>query len=414
MPKKNIEVKKIGTVEEGEEKVKTERSKESDSNNKKSENEGEKKNTEAQKLKPSDSNNSNKLIEMSEMGKVKGDPDSGEGGDSNEDKEDIELKNQDNKEKERKNSKNELREQKEKQEKEVVSPVEVNKVLLEEKSGNEELYQDSPVKSSPDKVDSSMVKREKEELALAKAEIKQRKREAKQIKKREEESLKREKQLMYDEYERNLEVSKDNNTLYADSDFFAKVQAYFDSHLHKHKSDIKPWWYKLSYVLFGPCQIAMFTGFCVGFMSGIREWVFDKKGAQFIFYETIYSIGNSHLVVAYLAIGANFYMTKNHEFSFKFRKVDHIALLVWRCLILPFLGVLYASIAYNANEDNKVVAFNAFIQWITPTSIDIITMVQAKEINTRDACISCAIQWVYLLIINTFAAVSPALRVIDL
>lgn len=243
-------------------------------------------------------------------------------------------------------------------------------------------------------------------------EKKQRKRELRELRKQEEQKLKREKQIMYDLYQQNMEVPKDNNTLHAPPEFFEEVEKYYCAHLQKTKADIKPWWYKLSYVLLGPCQIALFTGFIVGFISVVRTWIFNTTGAQFIFYDTINSIGNAHLVVNYLLIGANLHLLKQHEFTFRFRKIDHFALLILKCLILPFLGLLYVFIAKEVNNINRVVLFNAYIQWITPTSIDIITMVQAKEINSKDTAISVFIQWVWLLCISTFAVNSPMLRIL--
>jgi len=241
---------------------------------------------------------------------------------------------------------------------------------------------------------------------------KEKSREIKQAKKNEEDKLKKEKQIMYDEYQKNLQIEKDNNSLHATQEFYDKVREYYDSHLHKHKSDVKPWHYKLSYIMFGPCQIAMFTGFIVGFISTIRTWVFNKTGAQFIFYETINSIGNSHLVVNYLIIGANFHFIKKYEYSFSFRKIDHVFLLVFKCIFLPFLGLLYLYIAKEVGDSIKPSLFNAYLQWVMPTSIDIITMVQAKEINVRDACINTALQWGWYSVVNTFAAFSPSLKII--
>lgn len=256
------------------------------------------------------------------------------------------------------------------------------------------------------KVDSNQSKNK--DRKLSKAEQK----EAKKQKKIDDEKLKKEKQAMYDEFDVNLLTRKDNTTLQANTDFYEKVEEYYHLHLHKHKSDIKPWWYKASYVIFGPCQIALFTGFIVGFITVIRNWCFNKTGAQFIFYETLNQIGNSHLVVNYLIIGANFFIFKQHEYSFRFRKMDHVALLIFKCLILPFLGVLYVFICHEINDSNRAVLFNAYVQWITPSSIDIITMVQAKEINNKDSCINVAIQWAWLLCINTFIVNSPMLRIL--
>lgn len=236
--------------------------------------------------------------------------------------------------------------------------------------------------------------------------------EIKRIKKEEEAQMKKIKQDMYDEFEGHMAVAKDTSSLHASPDFLDKVQCYYDSYLHKHKSEIKPWWYKLSYVMFGPCQIALWTGFIVGFITVIRDWTFNTTGAQFIFYETINSIANTHLVVNYLLIGANFFIFKQHEYSFRFRKQDHVALLILKCIILPFLGLLYVFIAKEVDDTNKAALFNAYLQWISPSSIDVITMVQAKEINTTDCCINTALQWVWFTVVSTFAVNAPMLKIL--
>lgn len=243
---------------------------------------------------------------------------------------------------------------------------------------------------------------------------KEKKRRIREEQREEHDKLKREKQVMYDLYKDNLAVPKENTSLHADSDFFQKVEEYFATHLNKHKSDVKPWWYKLSYVLFGPCQIAMFCGFIGGFITDVREWIFNQKGGQFMFYETINSIGNSHLVIGYLLIGANFHIAKQAEYTFRWRKSDHFWLLLYKCILLPFIGLIYLHIIGDTGGENRISEFNAYIQWLTPSSIDLIMIVQAKENSTKDLCINMAIQWVWLLVVNTFAAFSPALKILGL
>lgn len=77
---------------------------------------------------------------------------------------------------------------------------------------------------------------------------------------------------------------KTSNTLYATSSFFNKIFPYYKDH---HKLTTKPAWKKLLYILLKAPLIAMFTGFVVGFITVIKEWIFYKDGAQFVYLLTL-------------------------------------------------------------------------------------------------------------------------------
>ena len=53
-----------------------------------------------------------------------------------------------------------------------------------------------------------------------------------------------------------------------------------------------------------------------------------------------------------------------------------------KCLLIPFLGVVFSYLS-SLFITNRAIIFTAFIQWLLPTSIDVMAMVQAKDINSR-------------------------------
>lgn len=80
---------------------------------------------------------------------------------------------------------------------------------------------------------------------------------------------------------REYETGKTSNTLYAKPEFFNKIVPYYKSH---HKLEKHPFWRRLLYILLKAPLIAMFTGFIVGFITPIKEWIFYKDGAQYVIY----------------------------------------------------------------------------------------------------------------------------------
>ena len=49
-----------------------------------------------------------------------------------------------------------------------------------------------------------------------------------------------------------------------------------------------------------------------------------------------------------------------------------------------------------------------------PTSIDIITIIQAKDVNAKDISICIAIQWVWFTGLSNFVYIPPFLKAVNL
>jgi len=80
---------------------------------------------------------------------------------------------------------------------------------------------------------------------------------------------------------------------------------------------------------------------------------------------------------------------------------------------MPFLGVVFAFIAYQFIPDNRILIFTAFIQWLLPTSSDVITIIQAREINGKSMSIAILTQWVIMTCLNNFIVLPAFLKVIN-
>ena len=80
---------------------------------------------------------------------------------------------------------------------------------------------------------------------------------------------------------------------------------------------------------------------------------------------------------------------------------------------MPFLGVIFSLIAFSFVPDNRMLIFTAFIQWILPTSLDVISIVQAREINAKSMAVSVFIQWVIMTCLNNFIVLPAFLKVIN-
>ena len=92
--------------------------------------------------------------------------------------------------------------------------------------------------------------------------------------------------------------------------------------------------------------------------------------------------------------------------------MDYAAVILIKSFILPFLGVVFALIAFNYVPQNRVLIYTAFIQWLLPTSLDIITISQAREINSKNMAVSCGIQYVFMTCLNNFIVLPAFLKVI--
>lgn len=79
---------------------------------------------------------------------------------------------------------------------------------------------------------------------------------------------------------------------------------------------------------------------------------------------------------------------------------------------MPFLGVIFSLIAYGFIPDNRILIFTAFIQWLLPTTLDIISIVQAREINAKSLAIAVFIQYVLMTCLNNFIVLPAFLKVV--
>lgn len=179
----------------------------------------------------------------------------------------------------------------------------------------------------------------------------------------------------------------------------------------------KPIWKEILYITFGPCQICIFAGFIAGFITPFKTWMFDRTSSQVLFFDSFNNIAVTHLIVSYLMVGASLVLQSNHQFQFRFRKQDHIFVLVFRCLILPLLGILYtyiSTVVTSSVQLNNAVLFNAFLQWYSPTSIDIILIVYAKQLNFPDIGTSIFLQWIFMFALHKFTYLFGFLGVVKL
>lgn len=219
------------------------------------------------------------------------------------------------------------------------------------------------------------------------------------------------KKLYDDNHIKNTE--KTESTLFVDHNLYGEIVRFYNKYILK-KSNVKSFWYKSAYIFFGPCQVTMFCGLVAGFITPVKYWIFDKTKAQVMFFDSFYYMGVSHLVISYLIIGSSMLIKHKSEYRYEMRIWDHVFVAIMRCFIFPFIGVLYGYIAYSIVPDNRVVAFNSFLQWFTPSSIDLIIISHAKDINTRDVGLSIFIQWLMMFIFGNFTSISAFLGAVQL
>ena len=117
-------------------------------------------------------------------------------------------------------------------------------------------------------------------------------------------------------------------------------------------------------------------------------------------------------------IGSNLYYknTINKKNSnAKIRLSDYIFHSIVKVIILPFLGILFCFIIKKKFiDDNKVLLFTCFIQWVIPTSIDIMSIVQVEDINCKFVAYSISIQIICQIVLNNFIHFPTFLKMIDI
>jgi hypothetical protein len=119
-------------------------------------------------------------------------------------------------------------------------------------------------------------------------------------------------------------------------------------------------------------------------------------------------------------IGANIYIVKyflikeRERYDIDFKKSEYLAIMIIKCLVLPFLGVIFAYISFSIIPDNRALIFTAFIQWLLPTSIDIMAIVQSKEVNGKNTAIVIVAQWIWFVLLNNFIVIPAFLKTVNL
>ncbi len=111
-------------------------------------------------------------------------------------------------------------------------------------------------------------------------------------------------------------------------------------------------------------------------------------------------------------MGTNVFLNSNN--SIRFRKIDMVVHIIIKSLILPFLGVLFAYLSHSNIPENRTLSFACFVQWLLPTSIDIVFITQAKQINAKDVCILITIQYLILVVLSNFVNLPALLAVLGL
>ena len=212
--------------------------------------------------------------------------------------------------------------------------------------------------------------------------------------------------------------NKDNNKViqvFARQSFYNKIKKYHNANFFKN--DV--WWKEIIYILLRSPIIALFIGFIVGFIRVIREWIYDTTTPVYLFFDTFNNIANCNILLGFLMIGANVVNSINENtdriVSMHVRKLDYVAHLVIKVVIMPFLGVVF-SYVINKHffEDNRVLNWTCFIQWMLPTSIDIMAIVQLKDINGKFAGTCILLQYVLQMLFNNLVHVPCFLKVVNI
>ena len=171
------------------------------------------------------------------------------------------------------------------------------------------------------------------------------------------------------------------------------------------------------YILLRAPLIGLFTGFVVGFIRVIREWIYDTTTPVYLFFDTFNNIANCNILLGFLMIGANLVVGKeNYGYTqAKIRVADYVVHCLIKIIIMPFLGIVFAYIVFKEfMMDNRILVWAAYIQWILPTSIEIICINQVKDINPEFVGICLFIQYVAQMLLNNLINVPPLLKVLGI
>ena len=221
----------------------------------------------------------------------------------------------------------------------------------------------------------------------------------------------------------NEEINKENNSnedveemimFSGRQSFYSKISKYQKKKFFE-SSNIKM---ELLKLIFRSPFIALIIAFIIGFIRVIREWIYDTTTPVYLFFDTFNTIGNCNILLGFLMIGSNLYYknTINKKNSnAKIRLSDYIFHSIVKVIILPFLGILFCFIIKKKFiDDNKVLLFTCFIQWVIPTSIDIMSIVQVEDINCKFVAYSISIQIICQIVLNNFIHFPTFLKMIDI
>lgn len=86
-----------------------------------------------------------------------------------------------------------------------------------------------------------------------------------------------------------------------------------------------------------------------------------------------------------------------------------------KVIIMPFFGVLFG---YVLNKyfvsDNKALIWTCYLQWVMPTSLDIMNIIQLKDTNVKFVAICEAIQWLAQGCINDLIHLPTMMHVLGI
>lgn len=93
--------------------------------------------------------------------------------------------------------------------------------------------------------------------------------------------------------------------------------------------------------------------------------------------------------------------------------MDYIAHLVLKVIIMPFFGIIFSYVIHEYFiPDNKAVVWTCYIQWVMPTSLDIMEIIQQKDINVKFVALCLAIQWLAQACINDLIHLPAVMKVL--
>ena len=200
--------------------------------------------------------------------------------------------------------------------------------------------------------------------------------------------------------------------IYANSEFYEKITKYQKITFFKSDNIL----YEIINICFRSPLIALFVAFIVGFIRAVREWIYDTTTPVYLFFDTFNTIGNCNIFIGFLMIGGNLILNKEkNNIKIKYRLIDYISHLIIKCCVMPFLGIIFCYICKKKYYDEKnVLNWTCFLQWLLPTSIDIISIVQLKDINAEFVSICVTLQMIIQMIFNNFIHVPTFLKTVNL